>query len=232
MQVSQVITDAQRELLETTGSFWSPTELLRLYNRGNVDFIAKTRVLEDEAVLSLTVGRADYPLPANWSTASMVFHKETNTSGQINYKRLKPSNLEKMAQENINFLDNSSERNARPRDYWIWNKTLYISPAPSQVEDSDLKLFYKSKPVNITSTSESVEIDTDLAEGLTAYILWKAWMKEQEIDLADSQAIIYMSYVMQALKWRKRQSGDQRFRLDIDSPYGVNNRYNSGFYPW
>ena len=77
-----------------------------------------------------------------------------------------------------------------------------------------------------------MEIDTDLAEGLLAYILWKAWMKEQELDLADSQAIVYMSFVKQGLKMRKRQSGDQRYRMDIDSPYSIDSSYNQGFYPW
>ncbi len=232
MQVSQVLEDARTQLLETTGSFWSDPELLRLYNRGNVDFVAKTRVLEDQAKLSLTVDRNDYPLPANWSSASAIFHKETDDSGQVSFRRIRPSNLEKMAQEDINFLDTSSDRSRRPRQYWIWNKTLYLDRGLEKVEDSDLWLFYKSKPVSVSASTASVEIDTDFAEALLAYILWKAWMKEQEQDLADSQAIVYMSYVKQALKWRKRQSGDQRFRLDIDSPYPINNNYNTGFYPW
>ncbi len=233
MQVSQIITDVRRELLETTGSFWSDSELLRLLNRGMTDFVSKTRVLEDKAKLSLTVGRKDYPLPSNWSSASMVFHKETNPDGNsVSFQRLRPTNLEKMAQEELNFLDESTERQARPRKYWIWNKVLNIHPAPKTVEDSDLWLFYKAKPVNILSSTEELEVDTDFAEAIIAYILWKAWMKEQESGLADSQAIIYLSYVKQALKWRKRQSGDQRNRMDIDSPYGIANDYNTGFYPW
>jgi len=232
MQVSEIINDVRKELLETTGSFWNDAELLRLYNRGIKDFVSKTRILEDSAVLSLQVGRNDYPLPSNWTSASAVFHKKTSDNAQIDYRRLRPSNLEKQAQERPHFLDTSAERRDRPRRYWIWNKTLYIDPAPKEVEDADLTLFYKSKPVTVTDTSQSVEIDVDFTEALNAYILWKAWMKEQETDLADSQAIIYMSYVQQALKWRKRQSGDQRYRLDIDSPYGIDSSYNTGFYPW
>lgn len=232
MQVSEILNDARTELLETTGSFWSDAELLRLYNRGIKDFVAKTRMLEDRATLSLQVGRKDYILPNNWTSASAIFHKQTDDSGTPNYRRLRPSNLEKMAQERPDFLRSDEESQERPRTYWIWNKTLYIDPAPKEVEDADLILFYKAKPVTVTSPTQAIEIDSDFAEGILAYILWKAWKKEQENDLADDQIIVYSSYIQQALKWRKRQSGDQRYRLDIESPYGIDSSYNTGFYPW
>lgn len=231
MKASQIITDTRRELLETTGSFWSDTELLRLINRGQQDYINKTRILEDMAQLNLQVGRKDYPLPANWLSSKAIFHKDS-TSGTKSYKRLVATNLEKMAQEVPNFLTDSEEAYARPNRYWIWNKTLYVSPAPKTVEDSDLWLFYKAKPRQIIDPSDDIDVDESLADGINAYVLWKAWIKEQEFDLSNVQGVIYQSYIKQGLRWQKRKSGDQRNRFDIDSPYYFGSRSITGFDPF
>ena len=231
MQVSQIITDVRRELLETTGSFWSDTELLRLYNRGQMDYVGQTRILEDKSALSLEVGRIDYPLPSNWISEKKILHKETNSDGQIDYKILTATNLEKMSQEVSDFLDISETRRGRPDRHWLWNKTLYIWPPPKTVEDADLTMFYLAKPVVVTNTTQSIEIDDTLADAMTAYILWKAWKKEQELKLSDVSGIEYFGFIKRALRWKKRQSGDQQYRLDINSPFGITNSFNRGFSP-
>lgn len=233
MQASQIITDVRRELLETTGNFWSDSELLRLINRGQIDFVNKTRILEDEARLSMTVGRSEYPLPDNWVSAKVVFTKRT-TDDNVNYKRLSPTTLEKLAQEQPNFLNATTDVDAfsRPNRYWIWNKTLNVWPSPDQVEDSDIRLYYKSKPRQITSETMSLDIDEALSDAITAYVLWKAWKKEQELDLSDAAGIEYFSYIKQGLRWQKKKSGDQRYRYDIESPFGIGGSLSTGFNPF
>lgn len=231
MLISQLITDVRRELLETTGAFWSDAELLRHYNRAIMAFVDDTRILEDKASLSLIQGRQNYPLPANWLSARLVMLKTVDSSGNESWLRLSPSNLEKTAQERSNFPDQSANAQTKPNRYYIWGKEIYVIPAPDADSSGSLYLWYKSKPIMATNTDQSVEIDDALAEGLTSYILWKAWKKEKEIDLAEEAQRDYLGYVSKGRRWVKKQSGDQRYRIDIDSPIGIN-RDVPGFDPF
>ena len=230
MQASQIIVDVRRELLETTGSFWSDSELLRLINRAQQDFINKTRLSEDSAKLTLEIGRRDYPLPANYLSSQAVFYNDIDSNGDSNWRRLSSTTLEKMSQETANFLSTDESRRGTPKKYWIWNKTLYLESPPEVV--SFIWLFYKSKPVYITDSNQSLEIDDSLVEAVIAYVLWKAWSKEQETDLATTQAAIYLSYIKEGLKWLKKKNGDVRYRFDVESPFGIGGNASLGFDPF
>jgi hypothetical protein len=205
MLASTILTDVRRELLETTGAFWSDTELLRHLNRAEMDFINRTRLLEDKAFLTTAQGVADYPLPDNWLSAKLVLiNTKENESDDDAWQRIEPTSLEKMGQ-------------GTPARYWIWNKRIYLTPPPDSMVASNLYLFYKAKPIELLTTSQSINVDDTLAEGLIAYILWKAWTKAKETSLAEEQKQIYANYVGEGRRWAKRRSGDQRNKVDIIS---------------
>lgn len=232
MLASTIITDVRRELLETTGAFWSDAELLRHLNRAQNDYVNRTRILEDTAFLSTTAGRADYQLPENWISAKLVlFNAKDNDTDNDSWQRLYPTSLEKMGQETPNFLSDATESRGTPSKYFIWNKRMYLDPKPDTKIASDLYLFYKAKPVEITALTQSIEIDDSLAEGLNAYILWKAWSKSKETALADEQKEIYANYIGEGRRWAKRRSGDQRNKVDIESATPFNTTRPFGFLP-
>lgn len=218
MQAQTILTDVRRALLEISAQFWSDAELLRYLNRGELDYVNKTRILEDTAQVSLVQGRLDYPLPPNWLSAKAVFFKVENADGTYHWKRLYPTNIEKNAQVAPNFMNTTSDNQGTPQRYWIWGRTLWLDKAPDANNDTSLVLFYKSKPIALTAATQQINLDDSLSEALTAYILDKAWSKENEPDRADEQKTIYDRYVAEGRKWVKKQSGDQRYRIDIDSP--------------
>lgn len=229
MQASQIITDVRRELVETSAAYWSDAELLRHINRAELDFVNKTRILEDTAQLSLTQGRLDYPLPSNWVSARAVFHKVVNSDGSSSWRRIYPSNLEKISQQHPNFLTVDTTNQGRPDRYWIWGRSLFLDRAPNAENTTNLYLFFKSKPVPLTTASQEINLDDSLSEAITAYVLWKAWTKEQEFDTAEEHKLEYDRYIAEGRRWVKKQSGDQRNRIDIDSPSpfeGFSNPFN------
>lgn len=232
MRASQLLTDVRRELIETSAGFWSDAELLRHLNRGQMDFVNRTRLLEDRAFLTTQAGRGDYPLPSNWLSVKAIFHNTPQSDGTPQWQRVHPGSLEKMGQERPNFLNVTTNAQGKPNKYFIWGKTLYLTPAPNTENSSagDLVLWYKSKPINITDTTTDLEIDDSLAEAVIEYMLWKAWSKEKEVDIATRHMKNYESYVKEGLKWSKRQSGDARNRFDIESNQGFSSGSN-GFDP-
>lgn len=233
MQIGEIITDVRRELVETVASFWSDDELLDLANRAERDYVNRTRMLEAKSFLSTTDGIADYPLPSNWLSARAVFYNDPDDSGNSSWHRLMPTNLEKQGQENQSFLSTESTVRDTPRRYMIWDKNIYLDPVPDTTGSSNVAMFFKSKPVAYASTSEELHIDETLSEALNAYMLWKAWSKEKEAELASEQRDLYFTYVGEGRRWVKKQSGDQRYRIDIDSidpiQYGSDTRFNPFF---
>ena len=223
MQVQTIIDRVRRQLVEKVGAFWSDTELLDLINKAEADFHNEIRVLESTAFLSTIAGRADYPLPANWLSARAIFYNNPNSNDEDAWYRILPTNLEKQAQENDNFLSVASSRQGNPKNYWIWNKTIYLDPIPDIDGDSNVYMFFKSKPVSLVSVTQELNTDDSLADGIEAYVLKEAWDKEKEPDLADKQELRYQVFVRKGRRWAKKQSGDQKYRLDIESgsPFGA-----------
>lgn len=230
MQAQIIITDVRRELVEISPAYWSDTELLRHLNRCELDYSNKTRILEDTAQLSLTQGRINYPLPQNWMSARAIFFKIVNSDGTFRWKRIYPSNLEKTAQMRPNFLSTETDNQGTPARYWIWRKELWLDRAPDADNATTLLLFFKSKPIPLTAATQEINLDDSLSEAIFEYIMWKALRKEQEFDAADEHKLEYDRYVAEGRKWVKKQSGDQRNRIDIDSaiPFdGASNDFNN-----
>jgi hypothetical protein len=219
MLASTAISDVRKELLEYGAAlFWSDAELLRYLNRGLMDYAGRVRILENRAYMTLEQGRADYPLPSDWISARLVLHNLPDADGKENWRRLYPVNIEKLAQENPNFLDVSSDRQDRPRRYFIWGSSMYFTPAPDADSETTVQLFYKAKPSEITLTTESLPFDDTLNEGIEHYMLWKAWNKEKEFDLAEENKQMYSNYISEGLRFIKKKVGDMRNQIDIDSP--------------
>jgi len=219
MQAQTLITDIRRELVEVSASYWTDAELLRHINRAELDFSNKTRILEDTASLSLTQGRLDYTLPTNCLSVRVVFFKIVNPlDGTYRWKRIYPTNLEKNSQQRPNFMNTEIGQQGRPNRYMVWGRSLWLDRAPDLENSTSILIFFKSKPIPLTLVTQSINLDDSLSEAITAYVLWKAWAKEQEFDRADEHKLEYDRYVLEGRKWVKKQSGDQRNRIDIDSP--------------
>ena len=218
MQASTIVIDCRRELLEATGLTWSDAEFLRLLNRGELDYNRRTRCLESTAFLTLTQGRSDYPLPNNWQSMRLVLHNLPDSSGNNDWKRVYPSNLEKIAQEQPNLLDDTVATQSRPRKYFIWNRTLYVKPTPDALSATTLYIWFKSKPIPLSAVTDQINLDDSLSEALNEYIMWKALRKVKEYSESDEHKVNYFEMVGQGRSWVKRESGDQRYRIDIDSP--------------
>lgn len=215
MTGQDIIDDVRNELVETIGAFWSNEELLALLNRGEKDFVNKTRMVEGTATMQTQVGIMNYPLPSNWLSAKGITYNNVS-AGVSNIIRLRPTNLEKMLQEQPNFRDVSDvSRFGTPLRYFIWGRELWLSRAPDQV--TTVELWFKSKPIPLSDASQSINIDDSLSDALHYFMLWKAWSKEKEFDLATAAEQEYMKYVGEGRRFVKKQSGDQAYSLDIES---------------
>jgi trehalose-6-phosphate synthase len=108
----------------------------------------------------------------------------------------------------------------------VWARDIYLFPIPNLTQSDNIIMFYKAKPIPLADLTKSLNVDDSFTEGIIAYVLWKAYAKEKEVELAAAQEQTYDKYIKQGLRWQKLQSGDQRYRLDIPSPIGIDGGTN------
>lgn len=228
MKASEIITRVRKELVETIGVFWSDAELLELVNKGERSYLNEIRWLESRAYLDTIAGIPNYSLPSNWLSERAVFINNI-TNDVDNWQRVWPSTLEKIAQESPNFLSEETEKRGTPNKFYIWSREIFLYPIPE--ESQKLALYYKSKPIPLATANDSLNTDDSLADAIEAYVLWKAWKKEKEIDLAQEARDEYNEWILKGRKWVKKQSGDLRRRMDIDSQYPISGSSYDPFTP-
>lgn len=230
MQAQQIITQVRSALVEPVPGFWTDSELLSWINRAELDFNNRTHILEGKNFTATQQGISEYPLPSNCLSVTAMLLNTAVAGDDPNWQRIMPSNLEKTMQQNPNFLSTVTDSQAPARSYMIWGRTFYLSPTPDTTGSGNLVLFFKAKPIPLALASQQLNLDDSFQDGLIAYVLWKAWEKEQEVEKSEKQEMIYEKYVRFGLRWQKKQSSDQRFRLDISSPIPLDGfsdtRYN------
>lgn len=241
MTTVEMLSQIRSELVEPVQGFWTDEELLLWLNRAQIDFTNKTRILEDKEMTSTEGGVGVYPLPSNCLSVRAIFINlaqptESSPTPAPNWQRLIPTNLEKNAQQAPNFTSTDSSQTGDPSSYMIWGRDLYLFPVPRTVTSPNIQptenllMFFKAKPLDIT-TSNQPTIDDSLQDGLIAYVLWKAYAKEKEKESAAEQFTLYQSYINQGRSWVKKQSGDQKYKIDIQSPTPFNGPFDNRFNP-
>jgi hypothetical protein len=220
MTGTELITDIRNELLEPVAGFWTDAELLLWINRAEQDFVGRVRGLESQATVGTVIGQSEYPLPANWMSAVHIFYNDLQDNVD-SWRPLQPTDLQELALQDPNFLSTETTSRGKPDRYFIWDKKIVLYPTPDVTGDANVKMYYKSKPVSLSLASQSINVDDSLSGGIKAYVLWKAWTKEKEFELAKDQQELYYSFVRDGLRWVKLQALNKRHNIDVASgrPY-------------
>src|SRR5258708_40078217 len=104
---NDLVNDVRAEVLEPAPAFFSTTRMLALINLAQKEYVRKTRCLQNFAWTSTVVGVGTYPMPADWLGSECIFWKDSAGSQPL-WRRLRPTTLEKMAQESPNFLSDDT----------------------------------------------------------------------------------------------------------------------------
>jgi len=217
MLASEIISDVRNELLEPVAGFWTDAELLNWINRAEKDFANRVRGFEGVATLSTVQGQVNYPLPANWLSAVAMFIKKVNDDLTVSWLPLTPTDLQEMSLYRPSFLNSTTNDQGTPARYFIWQNELYLDPIPDTTGDGNVKMFFKSKPVPLATTASSLNVDDTLADGVTAYVLKRAWKKEKEFELSAEQGQIYEQYVRLGLRSIKLRALNKINNIDLNS---------------
>jgi hypothetical protein len=240
MTGNDIVQGLRAEVVEPNPAFFTNATLLYWINRAQADYVRRVRCLQSYAFMTSVQGQKTYPVPANWLASEKVFWNNPQpNSGIAQWGPVKPTSLEKMAQENPNWLSDDPSMWGRIQVYFIQNKTLFLYPANILPTPNDIFMFYEAKPTPLLTLDDSISIDDSLVSGIEAYCLWKMWKMDQEDQLAEEQRIRYEGQtpggsggeIGLGLKWKKQKVLDGKWKIDIESymPYNYSSVNGSAF---
>jgi len=227
---AQLVADCRAEVIEPNPAFFSDTRMLGLVNLAQQEYVRKTRCLQNFAFTSTVQGIQIYPMPSDWLGSEVIFWQDQTNVLSPMWRRLRPTTLEKMAQESPNFLSNDPNMQGKPLKYFIIGTNLYIYPKPQLSGSNDIFMYYQSRETTLTDLSQPLSVDDSLAPGLRAYVLWKMWKQDQEDALAEEQHKLFMEEIGWGIKWRNQRILDLKRKLDIESymPFSIGgNNYSA-----
>jgi hypothetical protein len=213
---NDIVSDVRAEVIEPSPAFFSSPRLLALINLAQKEFVRKTRVLQNFAWTSTVQAIGIYPMPSDWMGSECIFWNDM-TGNQPIWRRLKPTTLEKMAQESPNFLSNDPTMLGKPVKYFIHASNLYIYPRPQFSGSNDIFMYYQSREIPLQTLNDPLSIDDSLTPAVRAYVLWKMWAQDQEKDLATEQKDIFKEEIGHGIKWRNQRILDLKRKIDIES---------------
>ena len=212
-----LVNDARGEVIEPNPAFFSNPRMLALVNLAQKEYVRKTRCLQNFAFTNTVQGIGVYPMPSDWLGSEVIFWQDqTNPTSPI-WRRLRPTSMEKIAQESPNFMSSDPTTFSKPLKYWIVGTNLYIYPKPMSTGNADIFMYYQSREIVLTDLSQPLSVDDSLSPGLRAYILWKMWAQDQEPDLAKEQKDIFKEEIGWGIKWRNQRILDLKRKIDIES---------------
>lgn len=213
---NDIVSDVRAEVLEPSPGFFSSTRMLALINLAQKEFVRKTQCLQNFAWTSTVQGIGIYPMPSDWLGSECIFWQDqTNTTPS--WRRLRPTTLEKMAQESPNFLSNETDMQGDPCKYFIVGTNLYIYPKPMNAGTNDIFMYYRSREIPLVTLTDPLSIDDSLTPAIRAYVLWKMWAQDQEKDLAGEQRDLFKDELGHGIKWRNQKILDLKRKIDIES---------------
>jgi hypothetical protein len=212
-----LVDDCRAEVIEPSPTFFSTARMLALVNLAQKEYVRKTRCLQNFAFTSTIQGINAYPMPTDWLGSECIFWQDTTSASTPLWRRLKPTTLEKMAQETPNFLSNDPLQQGKPVKYFIIGSTLYLFPKPQSSGTNDIYMYYQSREIPLQTLSDQLSIDDSLTPGLRAYVLWKMWKQDEEDQLANEQRDLFKEEIGWGIKWRNQRTLDLKRKIDIES---------------
>ena len=194
--VATIITRARYDINESTASFWSDAELTTWINQAIWEITAKTRCLE-KAVSTQTLAEDDYDysISGDWLSIETIIHDSGTTTGDSDTSEA-GRRLHTLKRIDIRDFGHTRET-GRPKQYAVWNDTLYIWPIPdSDQSGTTLILFSVNLPTGVTSTSSAIETPAYFDHSILNYVKAKAYFK----DKREAKGNYYMALFENALR--------------------------------
>ncbi len=215
--VATLITKARRRINQTSETFHTAADMLAYAGEAQDYIVTETNCLEEISTSSVVTSQQAYALPSDFQDMDRLLYEDQRVL------RVDKTQIDELEIE-------EEEHSGEPEVYYIYDSQFWLFPIPSSSEDgNELKLFYYKKPLALSATTSSLEIDTRFDGAVVAYMTYLAFLKEKEFDMADyhlAEANAKIKSIM--IKLNEKTDGHYRMKLGRSGKFRnpLNNWWN------
>ncbi len=212
--VSKLITRTRRRINETSTTFHKDADMIAYADEAQRYIINETRPLEATSVSTID-STQDSPEQYDFPDDFIAMRRIT-----LNGFDLFRTTFSEIREAEIREAD----QNGLPTMWYEWNDVIYLLPIPGSGNDGEeLKLFYYKNPIELTATTDEMELDTRWDSAIIPYMAYLAWIKDEEPDFADYQ----LTECNAKMKSRERKQREDK--LDRPPRFRVSDNLNSRY---
>jgi len=209
MTPAQALSSVRNQLNETTAAFWSDAEIYGYLWEAESLLGAELGLFQAYSAHTTVTGTSVYTFPDSLNRIENVTYDG---------KKLKAADMRDRAL--LDGMDYGSTRpTGNPEIYVPWNEKIYLSPVPTTA--AALEFWFYKHPAQITTSSTVFSIqDLSIQQMLPDYAVWKASLKDQELNRADRHKQYWDENVRRAVGiWSDKKFNDRILVVKDEDDY-------------
>lgn len=196
MNLGEIKTSVKRQFGDESGAQITESDITRWANDALRDIVRKVEITNQHRETAVVAGDSGYELPNNF----MYMARVTYDNKLLPERKLRDLDLESKS------IDTTSS--GTPESYYIWNRTIYLYPAPAVGGSANLDIWYISSPAVLVGNEDIPEIPEYMHEDIVRYCLARAKELDEDYQGASLINSDYEARVMQARYEQSAQPTD------------------------
>jgi hypothetical protein len=198
MTPAQALTRTRLQLNETTAAFWTDAEICGYMWEAECILAGKLGLFQAVTAHTTVTGTSAYTFPDSLIRVS-----------RLTYDGKK---LKKIDFTERDYLDGtnygSTRQTGQPEAYAEWGQSVYLQPVPQSA--AALQWFFLKAPAEITAAGAFSIKDETLQQMIPDYCVYKASMKDGELNRADRHYRAWEANVLRAESMWMDKKGEDR----------------------
>ncbi len=199
MDVQEIATRIKRAFGDEAGVQITDDDIIRWVNDAQKEICSTNALLETTATANTIAGNNEVTLPVDIQNLFSVWYDGVRLEGLS--KREAEESILKVG-------DPASQVTGQPNSFWIWANKLYLWPVPNS-SGSSLKLFYTRFPVEVTTVTDTPELDPKYHKIIVDYCLQQAYELDEDWQASqtkETQVSGSLSTLLDDEKWTQKST--------------------------
>lgn len=190
MIVSDVMERVKRAFGDESGVQITDQDIIRWVNDGQREMVKHNEtLLEKAAVSSVVANQQEYSLP----TDLLIFrHVSFQPSGFRSFMKLKGYSFVEFNVV-VDGYDGTEYSAGVPQIYTNYAEKLILFPTPNLSLANSLKIYYNRKPVDVSSSGDSLDLPDSYFEPIVKYCMTQAYEMDEDWEAATAKGQELMS---------------------------------------
>lgn len=172
MIVSDVIKRVQRQFGDESAVQIEEADIIRWINDATREISSQNDLTQATGTMSSVAGQDTYAFPSDMMAIRTMYYDD------IKIDFLKKTDYDGV----VNKTDGGDMQSGTPYMFTRWGSNFILYPKPDSIKE--IKLFYLQRPVDVTTTADTVPLPIEYHNRVVEYCLQQAYQTDEDWEAA------------------------------------------------